>query len=243
LNILLLEAFEVDARLPRKDRRWSHVKKILKKQPGDRLAAGLADGPLGEAVIRELDSTGIVLGFEPLGDAPPLAPIRLILGFPRPIQAARILRDLTTLGVSEILLTGTDLGEPSYAQSRFFRDGDFRGHLMEGAEQAGNPRLPRVSIHRDLERCLETLTEEGMGPGQGERILLHPYGDPEPMGGARFRSPITLAVGSERGWSEPELAAFLHAGFSVKGLGGRILKTETAALASCVLALAGLGLI
>ena len=63
------------------------------------------------------------------------------------------------------------------------------------------------------------------------------------MGGTRFKSPITLAVGSERGWSEPELEALLHAGFSAKGLGGRILKTETAAMASCVLALAGLGLI
>jgi len=40
LNILVLEAAEIGASIPRADRRWAHVKKVLKKGPGDRIEAG-----------------------------------------------------------------------------------------------------------------------------------------------------------------------------------------------------------
>lgn len=262
MNILILEPAEIGSRIARSDRRWEHVKKVLKKKPGDALAAGIAsgnaegitDGALGQAIVRELDSSGLVLDFTkfegPAGVPPPLAPLRLILGFPRPIQAARILKDLTSLGVSEIFLTGTELGEKSYAQSSIFKDHDFRCHLLEGAEQAGNPRLPRVSTHWSLRLCLEAVAAESR---RGERkLFLHPYGNPETMGAAVWaaaangaavrKAPITLAIGSERGWSDAELVSLAAAGFAARGLGGRILKTETAAIAACALALAELGL-
>jgi 16S rRNA (uracil1498-N3)-methyltransferase len=245
VNILLLEPGEVGSRIPRSDRRWAHVKKILKKSPGDRLAAGVADGCLGEAIVRELDEHGLVLDFEASGPdggaAPPLAPLSLILGFPRPIQAARILKDLTSLGVAEIHLTGTELGEKSYAQSSIFKDRDFRGPLIEGAEQAGNPRLPSVHTHWSLKRCLEALAAREFG----DRIFLHPYGSHERLGACapQLRPPLVLAVGSERGWTEGEIEALTQAGFSPRSLGARILKTETAVLASCALALSGLGLL
>ena len=98
--MLLLEPGESGLRLPRSDRRWEHIKKVLRKGPGDRVCAGIVDGPLGSALVRELDDSGFVLDFEAESEAPPVAPIVLILGFPRPIQAARILRDLASLGVS-----------------------------------------------------------------------------------------------------------------------------------------------
>jgi 16S rRNA (uracil1498-N3)-methyltransferase len=256
VNILILAPEEIGARIARGDRRWEHVKKVLRKGPGDRISAGLAcgaDGPaggaLGEAVIRELDREGLVLDFEaypgPAGVPPALAPLILILGFPRPIQAARILKDLTSLGVSEIHLTGTELGEKSYAQSSIFRDRDFRACLIEGAEQAGNPRLPRVLTHWSLRLCLEALAAEAAPRGApGERLFLHPYGDHERLGAASaLRQPVTLAVGSERGWTDAEVLALRAAGFSGRSLGGRILKTETAAIAACALALAGLQLL
>jgi RsmE family RNA methyltransferase len=79
-------------------------------------------------------------------------------------------------------------------------------------------------------------------------MVLHPYGDAPRMSVAfgphsALRSPVTLAVGSERGWTETELSVLLSAGFVAVRLGDRILKTETAAVAACVLALAGLRLI
>jgi RsmE family RNA methyltransferase len=53
--------------------------------------------------------------------------------------------------------------------------------------------------------------------------------------------PITLAIGSERGWTEGEVELLEAHGFTVAGLGRRILKTETAAIAASALALAAMG--
>jgi len=248
MNILVLEEAEVGVPIPRTDKRWSHVKKVLKKKPGDRLDAGIVDGELGKAFVLSLTDKELVLGFEPEREAPPLAPIRLILGFPRPIQATRILKDLTSLGVAEIRLTGTQLGEKSYAQSSIFKDKDFRAPLLEGAEQAGNPRLPKVFTHWNLAACLKAIdahaTARNTGSRAGSRIFLHPYGDSERMGGGSgIDAPLTLAVGSERGWTEAEIELLCASGFSARSLGDRILKTETATLAATILALAALNLL
>jgi 16S rRNA U1498 N3-methylase RsmE len=292
VNIILLEPDEVGKPLPRGDRREEHVRRILRKAPGEELAAGLVDGPLGRARIQSLDERGLVLDFQPLGEAPPLAPLRLLLGFPRPIQAKRIFKDLASLGVGEIHLCGTELGEKSYLESDFFREGEWRRALVEGAEQAANPRLPRVSRHWTLARALDALDEadraraEGGAdaPCRGTRFLLHPApGAPLlgslPLHGAAKEedraataaactastagrkataagsaastvSPAaqpaglatTLAIGSERGWTESELGLLASRGFLAASLGGRILKSETAASAAVVLCLAKLGL-
>jgi RsmE family RNA methyltransferase len=247
MNMLLLEPGESGLRLPRSDRRWEHLKKVLKKGPGDRVRAGIVDGKVGLALVRELDDQGFVLDFEAEGEAPALAPIVLILGFPRPIQAARVLRDLASLGVSRIELTLTELGEKSYAQSDLFSKGEFRRHLAEGAEQAGNPRLPAVGLHWSLERCLGALGEnrgEALSDARGSRLLLHPYGAAERMGSSEpLEPPVALAVGPERGWTETETRLFEMRGFARVSMGGRILRTETAALAAATLALARLGLV
>jgi 16S rRNA (uracil1498-N3)-methyltransferase len=44
---------------------------------------------------------------------------------------------------------------------------------------------------------------------------------------------IALMVGPEGGWAEDEVQQATHAGFAPAGLGGRILRTETAAIAAC----------
>lgn len=260
--MLILEPGEPGALIPRSDRRCEHVRKILKKKAGDRLSAGIATaspfgpapGALGEAVVESLDERGLVLGFEAFSGAgsepEPLAPLRLILGFPRPIQANRIFKDLASLGVSEILLTGTELGEKSYLESDFFKAGEFRRPLLEGAEQAANPRLPSVSTHWSLKRCLDSLEEgaaaagqdSAAGLGQGARLALHP-GEGAPNLGALgdLAPPLTLAIGSERGWTGAEVALLEERGFRVAGLGRRILKTETAAVAAVAILLARLG--
>jgi len=243
VNILILETDEVGARLPRTDRRWEHLRKVLRKAPGDRVAAGVADGPIGSATIHELDDEHLVLGFEPECEAPCLLPLRVVMGFPRPIQAARAIRELASLGVAEIFLTGTELGEKSYVQSDIFRNREFRRPLIEGAEQAGNPRLARVTSYWSLKRCLEALDAASPRAAGGSRIALHPYGNSPYLGAMPgIDPPLTLAISSERGWTEAELSALRAAGFAAAKLGDRILKTETAAVAACSIALARIGL-
>lgn len=267
MNLLLLDPGENSGLIPPTDRRHEHLRRILKKGVGDTVAAGIvtesafgpAPGSLGKAIIRKLDREGLVLDFEAdpgqAGEAPPLAPLRLLLGFPRPIQATRILKDLVSLGLAEIVLTGTELGEKSYLESGFLKDGEHRRPLLEGAEQAANPRLPTVGFHWTLARSLAALDAMGDTVWDGGlRIALHPGEDRPDLGAflanrGRSRADlaglavpsITLAVGSERGWTAAELAALEAAGFAACGLGSRILKTETACVAASALALWALG--
>lgn len=267
MNLLILEGDEPGKTIGRSDRRYEHVRKILKKRAGDEVEAGIATdspfgpapGSIGLARIESLDDQGMRLAYRPAGEADPLPPIRLILGFPRPIQANRILKDLTSLGLAEIVLTGTELGEKSYLESDFFRAKEYRRPLLEGAEQAANPRLARVSQYWTLRQCLDGLDladHEAPPPdepswSEGRRIVLHPDATAPALGlalarqgqtaGSR-RRPVTLAIGSERGWTEGELGLLRGRGFEPCSMGSRILKTETACAAAIALALASMAL-
>lgn len=268
MNLLILEGDESGTTIGRNDRRYEHVKKILKKQAGDEVEAGIAtDSPFGPAPgsvgiahIDSLDEAGMTLAYRPVREADPLPPIRLILGFPRPIQANRIFKDLTSLGLAELVLTGTELGEKSYLESDFFRAREYRRPLLEGAEQAANPRIARVSQHWSLRQCLESLERDdanSMSPDepswpQGRHIALHPDSRARPLSIAMAGNdastgpamvPVTLAIGSERGWTERELGMLLEHGFETCSLGSRIVKTETACAAAITLALASMSLL
>ncbi len=271
MNLLILEPREIGVPLARSDRRVEHVRKILKKDVGDTLAAGLSGGPkdpcpLGTARIESWDGNSMVVSFSPERDAPPLRPVTLVLGFPRPIQVARILKDLCSLGVRRILMAATDLGEKSYAESTIFKERDFLRPLLEGAEQAGNPRLPEADTFPALAAALAALGPAA--PGEA-RWALDPYraeglfgnllirtgaygqaggfedGTAGTAGPAGPGAPagITLAVGSERGWTDRELEFLSAAGFRFASLGDRILRTETACTAAVTLALAALGFV
>ncbi|MFZ2635424.1 MAG: RsmE family RNA methyltransferase [Rectinemataceae bacterium] len=271
MNLILLEPDESGIPLPRSDRRHHHIARVLRKKAGDRVVAGRSDGRIGEALIVRLDDEAVVLEFLDRGEAPPLHPLGLILGFPRPIQAGRILKDLTSLGVENIWFALSELGEKSYAESDFFRKGEFAAHLREGAEQAGNPRIPCVCRFWSLAKALDRLDglnefdglDEFEGPGtiasrptvgsaiasttspaprSPSRIYFHPApGAPHFAELAPSGEPLWLAVGSERGWTDDECALLASRGFAVASLGDRILKSETAALAAVVLALEALG--
>lgn len=248
MNMLFLEQSDIDSALPRSDARVRHVLKVLKKAQGDELAAGTPDGMVGTARIEAWDGTSMTFSFTPGLKARPLRPLTLLLGFPRPIQANRILKDLCSLGVGHIVLTGTELGEKSYFQSDFFKNREFRAALIEGAEQAGNPRLPDVETAWSLARALEALDERfpPQATGDGRRWAFDPYRATTGFGTASLahataEAPLVLAIGSERGWTQAELDLLASRGFAFASLGDRILKTETAAVAAVSVALAAMG--
>lgn len=246
MNIVYLAKDEIGRLIPRRDRRWAHVAKILKKGPGDIVAAGSSDASLGEARIEAMDHEGIVFSYAPRRTAPPLRPLRLLMGFPRPIQAGRVLKDLTSLGVEKIWFVQSELGEKSYVESSFFKTKEYGSHLIEGAEQAGNPRLPEVRCFWSLKAACDALTEEEGALNEAAepptKLVFHPNPKAPALASlSRYAAPVTLAIGSERGWTEKELAFFDARGFAACRLGDRILKTETAALAAASIVLSRLG--
>jgi 16S rRNA (uracil1498-N3)-methyltransferase len=237
MNIALFTEDDFLHALPLGDERVRHVLRVLKKGPGDEFKAGIENGRLGMARIESLDDSGMRLSFRALGDPPPLRRLCLLLGFPRPIQANRILKDLTSLGVRRILLSATELGEKSYTQGTFFSSGGWERAIREGASQAGSPLLPSVSRHESLEDALIAVRDE-----PGIKAALDPKEAECPLRSLPFQadSGAVLAIGSERGWTNAERDLLRSRGFRLAGLGDRILRTETAAVAAVSVCLAAM---
>ena len=279
MNRILFEEDEQTAYLPAADPRAEHIRSVLRAREGDEISIGIVNGVRGTARILDISEEGVRLECrfeEAVGE---LAPIHCILGHPRPIVLKRLLRDLTTIGLSGILVCGTELGEKSYLRSNLWVKEGVRPYLVAGAGQAGGTQIPVVekyySVASGLKRLAELRTAASpaaAGPGtqtagpygledrHGEelRIALHGAAEPGAQAHAQVHaqaraqveepgdiaslervlfdewaprqpSRIVYAVGSERGFTESELAALRKSGFRFVSLGERVLRTETAA--------------
>lgn len=225
MNLLLL--FEEDRRGDRfvvAGRRAEHVRRVLKKHVGDRLRVGLADGPLGEAVITE-DAEAIAL--EVRFSTRPAAPnIDLIIAVPRPKSLKKLLPEVTALGVRRIVLVRTWRVDKAYLASPLLEPAGYRPLLYEGLMQAKDTNVPEVVV----EPLFKPFVED-RAPAYAEHgaVVLHPDAPAHLAATAPAR---TIAIGPEGGFSTYEVEAFERAGFVRAHLGPRVLRVETAAVAA-----------
>lgn len=228
MNIILLKKEELGNPLLKGDVRFSHIREILRSKEGDVLKAGLLQGPFLELTLESIDSEKISYSYRELSQTPPpLYPLTLIIGIPRPPTARRLIKDLTTLGVGRLIFTGTDLNEKSYLTSKLWTKESYKDALIEGAQQGGTTQIPEVEKFYSLKKSLESLEDSSRGlflEGNREFPLLDQWLNGNPGGAG------TLALGPERGWTEREIAMLKEWGFQGISLGERILRTETAAL-------------
>jgi RsmE family RNA methyltransferase len=236
VNIILFESEETSQPLPCDDARAKHILHVLRRRPGDSFDAGLIDGPRGRATLIGAGVDGLRCSFTWGEMPPPLAPISVVIGMPRPQTARRILQDATTLGVASITFVHAARGEAGYARSVLWTSGEWRRHLIAGAQQAFCTRLPRVRWDIGLE---ETLTDL---EATGDRLALDNYEAGRALSELAPAAPVTLALGSESGWSQRERRVLREHGFELVHLGQRVLRSDTACVAAVTLVRAGLGL-
>lgn len=234
MNIILFEPGirHFDA----KDERAQHLKKVLHAALGTHFRAGEIGGMAGDAVIESVEG-GIDFTFTPESDLSFLYPVTLLLAEVRPICMRRILREVTSLGISSLILVISDLGEKSYADAGLYTSGEYRTILVNGAMQAGFTGVPKVEFATSLDLALSL-------PLAGKKVLLDNVVGSTPLSGMDIPPEgVVLAVGPERGWSKREVQVFNEHGFVPALMGKRILRTETAAVASVALALSRMQLL
>jgi RsmE family RNA methyltransferase len=236
MNLILFERDETHGELPLSDPRARHILDVLRIRAGDRFDAGLIDGPRVTGTLVAIGKESLRLSFEWGAEPPPLDPITLIVGLPRPQTARRILHEATAMGVCALLFVATDRGEASYAQSRLWTTGEWRRHLIDGAQQAFTTRLPAVSVAMPLATAIDSVA------AGGTRLALDNYEAPCALSAVAATAPVTLALGPERGWSDRERETLRRSGFGLVHLGERVLRTETACVAGLTLVKAKLGL-
>ena len=159
MNIVLFEKNEISCPLKLNDERAQHILKILHKKEGDTFSCGIIKGMAGKAEIIHISEEGIKFSFQPESDGKPLNPLKMIIGFPRPIQLKRLLRDVAALGIQEIHLTGTELGEKSYMKSNLLERGTAYKMLLDGTVQAASTHIPELFLHQNLKECLQEISK------------------------------------------------------------------------------------
>ena len=225
MNLILFDEGELDYELPYKDPRAVHISEILGLNEGDEFSAGIIGERRGRGQLLSREPGGWRIRLVPLDDSPPLHPVTLVLGCPRPPVARRILKDMSTMGVREIRVCSTDLNEKSYLTAKFWREGRWRDAAVNGAVQGGTTLIPAVRTADTLNGAMEDLPA---GP-EIRRMALDNDSQSISFGTleAEFREAV-LAVGPERGWSDRERVDLAARGFTPVRLGNRILRTETA---------------
>lgn len=260
MNICLFDQAEIDKILDSRDERAVHLNRVLHKKTGDTFSAGIIGGKAGTATITNTievknPRTGKTeysyeFKFEPAGDGKPLLPLVMVIGFPRPIQLKRLLRDIAGLGAVEVHLTGTELGEKSYMQSTLVERGAAYKMLLDGTVQAASTHVPELFLHSALTDCLETL-EKRYGKN-AERVTLdnvkkecslEQWIEKLKSNGWKpdMKNPVIAAIGSERGWTDKEREKLKGKGFAMCSMGERVLRTETAATVSASIILSSFG--
>lgn len=266
MNICLFKSQEIRAPLDIRDERAQHILKILHKKEGDSFAAGIIDGQAGTATITKIDIHSVTsergkqfdqgtlsFSFTPESDGKLLHPLVMLIGFPRPIQLKRLLRDMAGLGVESVHLTGTELGEKSYLESDLATSDSGYQMLLEGTEQAASTHVPQLFRHDSLAQCIEAIESHEQQCAVKPPALLaldnirasesltsylqhKPLSAPETDGIQRTVS----AIGSERGWTEKERQLLEQHGFVRLRMGNRVLRTETAATVAASLILSSM---
>lgn len=229
--ILLQEPDRVEGCVFRLDgRRARHVRDVLRAEPGKTLRVGLLEGPLGTAVVREIDGERAVLecAFEP---APPERPrTDLVLAIPRPRSLRKLLPEIAALGVDRLVLLRTWRVQKPYLTADVLRPEVHRPLLHEGLMQARSTREPRVLV----EPLFKPFVEDRLPAfAAGARALVaHPAASSD-LASMRLApgERVVLAIGPEGGFIPYEIEALARAGLEPVGMGARTLRVETACVA------------
>ncbi len=207
-----------------------HMVKVSRVRPGEPVRLFDGTGRRWRGVVSHAGTTVRVEKLEPLPANEPPFEIHLIQAVPKGERWEWILEKGTELGVAvfhPVLTRRTVVRIPPHkAASRRTR----WQRIVESAVcQCERARVPEVEPLRDLPDALR-----GLGPaGPAEiRIVWSERSQAAFPGGAgRHLRKVILAVGPEGGWESEELGLLERAGFARAGLGPRILRAETAALA------------
>lgn len=270
MNICLFTPQEISEPLDIRDERAQHLIKILHKKEGDNFEAGVIGGKAGTATITSIktnsvtnergktfDEGTISFSFVAQSDGKKLHPLIMLIGFPRPIQLKRLLRDMAGLGVEAVFLTGTELGEKSYLESDLATTDSGCKMLLEGTEQAASTHLPELIKTNALSECIvsiEKRSAEEMSGGYTDKPVLlaldnvaateslTQFLETHPLCDGNSTSPklTVAAIGSERGWTQKERQLLEQKGFIRLSMGERVLRTETAATVAASLILSAM---
>lgn len=205
---------------------------VLRLRKGDELIVFNGRGEERHAAVRRLSRHGselaVIADVEPLAE-PQLAVV-LIQALVKSDAMDTIVQKATELGVSAIHAVKTDFSVVKLdAERAARRSAHWRRVARSACEQCGRHRPPPIHVAESLDACLASL------PGNALRLVLQPGAERRPPAAGRRPESVCLLVGPEGGFSDADLALIDAGGFVRVGLGPRVLRADTAAIAACAM--------
>jgi 16S rRNA (uracil1498-N3)-methyltransferase len=214
----------------------AHLGRVLRLGNGDPLT--LFDGRGGEYAARIIAVTAgrmrvRVEEHTPVERESPLALV-LAQSVSRGERMDWIVQKATELGVHTIapVLTARGVVRLDERQAAA-KHAHWRAVAIAAAEQCGRNRIPEICMPQSLHDWLAQ-------PRDGARIVLGIDGT-RPLAAAQVREQGAVLIGPEGGFAPEERELIERRGFECHGLGPRVLRTETAAIAALAVLQAACG--
>ena len=212
-----------------------HLRRVLRAQPGDRIAVLDGQGNAFQARIVALERDSVIVELEsPLQPDPDTTP-RIILaqGYLKDKKMDGLVRQLTELGITRWIpfraARSVPVPDPKRLPARYER---WQKISLEAVKQCGRRRPmaidPVVPFETALDQARDCHTKLIFWEKNPDAPIPAPA-QAQPAAG------IFVMVGPEGGFEPDEVERARQAGFSTVGMGPRILRAETAALAAAVL--------
>lgn len=205
-----------------------HARDVLRLRPGAIVRIFDGAGAEFEAELDQVSRQGVTARVTSRAEARPESPLGIVLAV-SPLRGDRmelVVQKATELGVAEIrpvVTARTDAAaRPALKGSRQER---WDKVASGAAEQCGRAVVPMVAPTTTLAALLDD-------PFDGLKLLFLERSGPAPLTALARPQRVLMLVGPAGGWEEAEVARATAAGFVSAGLGPRILRAETAALAA-----------
>jgi len=210
-----------------------HMLRSLRLGPGDSFFAFDEEGVRYR--MRILEATSRSLRAEVLETWPPEPPpevaVTLLVGLPKADKMDFILEKATELGCIRVAPFRSSRTIPRLdAQDARRRLSRWERVALSAAKQCGSARIPEIPGLLSYPDAL------ALGAEADVRVVFYEgegrFGLKKVLSGTGKARRVALLIGPEGGFSEDEVTEAERAGFVRTGLGQRILRVETAAIAA-----------
>lgn len=211
-----------------------HIVRVMRHEVGDALLVSDGESRVGRAEIIEVSKDAVVVRIvgELAMDAEPRVQVIIAQALPKADKMELIVQKGTELGAAAFVpfesartIVQYDAKKQAKVLERWSKI------AKEAAEQAHRDKVPTISETQSWKQLLARIPQTAATfvcyekqLGQGLRETVQQL--------AALDKPIMIVVGPEGGFTEKEIEQAVEAGAISITLGKRILRTETAAMAT-----------
>lgn len=210
--------------------RARYLSKALRARVGDTVSVFNGDGPQWPATITRIDKHEVLLLLGESVDANTESPLKihLVQGVSRGERMDLVVQKATELGVKRITPVLTEYGVVKLDADRAEkRRAHWQNIATSACEQSGRTRIPLIDTPLTLKHWFGAKP-----PELDMEIILQPRASTPLATLAAPKTKVCALIGPEGGFSDTEYGDARVSGFAAVSLGPRVLRTESAAIAT-----------